>query len=410
MAARLSHKENFPMTGLLRCAFLGGLTLLAWPISSHSADACPFCDSQGATLVSEAAMVDLIVVGSLQNAKEGSKDEDDSTDLVIDAIVKDPNGLATGKKSVTLPRYLPDINEGKYRYLVYCNTFKNKLDPYKIVPVRPGGDVAKYLKGMVEMQDKKTPVEKRLVFAFDYLDNPDIEISNDAYKEFANADYKEYAGIARSLPADRIAKWMDDKNTPPFRLGLYGSMLGHCGTDKHADLLRRLVDDPDKRVGSGVDGILAGYVMLKPKAGWEYVRGVLGDRKNDFMFRYASLRAARFLHDFRKDLVSQDEVAKGIARLIRHNDIADLAIEDLRKWNRWEMTDQVLELKDKCIFDLFPHQAYETPIVRRAILRFALSAKGNEKAAAYVAEQRKLNPAAVKDAEELLRLEQEPSK
>ena len=52
----------------------------------------------------------------------------------------------------------------------------------------------------------------------------------------------------------------------------------------------------------------------------------------------------------RKDLVA------GVCLLLDQNDIADLAIEDLRKWQVWDLADKVLALKES--------KAYETPIVR----------------------------------------------
>ncbi len=39
-------------------------------------------------------------------------------------------------------------------------------------------------------------------------------------------------------------------------------------------------------------------------------------------------RAARFLHDFRPDLVDKKELAEGVAQLLSQKDIADLAAED----------------------------------------------------------------------------------
>jgi hypothetical protein len=401
------------MTGLPRRTLQFSLVLLTLTATTHAsaACACPFCNGQGDTLVTESAQADLILFGSLKNPKEakGGDEFEGTTELHIDAVVKD-HPFRAGKNMIVLPRYLPETGGDKYKFLVFCTVFKGKLDPYLGRAVPANSDVAKYLKGALEL--KNAPVEKRLRFAFDYLDNPDAEVSTDAYKEFSNADYKDYAPIAKDLPAQKIAGWLENKdgNTPAFRFGLYGSMLGHCGTEKHAELLRKMISDPETRSGSGVDGMLAGYIMLKPKDGWEYTKAVLADPKNDFMFRYAALRAARFFYDTRTDVIKHDELAQGIAQMITHHDIADLSIEDLRKWKRLEMTDRILALKDKRIFGLFHQRAYETPIVRRAILRFAISMKGNEACAAYVAEQRKLNPAAVKDAEELLQLEQLPGK
>src|SRR5262249_32653905 len=150
------------------------------------------------------------------------------------------------------------------------------------------------------------------------------------------------------LPAETIAKWLQDPKTPAFRYGLYASLLGHCGdTARHGKLLRQLVDDPEKRRGSGIDGMLAAYVMLQPKQGWRYVMGVLGDGKEDFLMRYAALRTARFLWGERPDLVPKGELAGGVALALAHPDMADFAIEDLRRWGRWERCDEVLALFDK---------------------------------------------------------------
>ena len=243
---------------------------------------------------------------------------------------------------------------------------------------------------------KDKEVGTRLRFFFDYLDNPDLEVSNDAYKEFGNADYKDYRDMAKELPADKIAKWLQDPNTPAFRYGLYASMLGHCGTAKHAELLRQMLDDPQKRVSTGVDGIVAGYTILKPKEGWAYLQGILKDPSKEFMLRYAALRAVRFFWDSRPDILDKKDLVEGVCQLLEQSDIADLAIEDLRKWSRWEVAERILALSGK--------KSHDIPIVRRSILRYALSCP-NQKATAFVEEQRKRDPEAVKDTEELLKLE-----
>src|SRR5262245_53396646 len=230
-----------------------------------------------------------------------------------------------------------------------------------------------YLKGVLGLKDKKPP--ERLRFFFDYLDNADVEISNDALKEFANADYRDYRDMAKGLKAEKIAGWLKDPNTPPYRYGLYASLLGHCGKAEHAAQLKAMLEDPEKRVNSGIDGILAAYTMLQPQEGWEYVKSILKDGKKDFLTRYAALRTVRFFWEYRPDLVPGHECADGVALLLDQSDIADLGIEDLRKWKRWELAERVLGLKDT--------PSFEVPIVRRSILRYALSAKENAAAKKY---------------------------
>jgi hypothetical protein len=391
-----ARKEFPPMTGLIhRCS--AALVVLAPLIFLEApAPGCPFCTMQGQTLTGEIAQASMVIYGSLTPG--GKDDGDGSSDLVIETVVK-TNDVLGGRKAITLPRYTPLPTDGKYKYLVFCDVFKGKIDPYRGMAVKADSELPKYLSGALAVKDKK-PGE-RLRYFFEYLDNSDPEISNDAYKEFSNADYKDYRHMAAELPADRIAGWLLSKATPSFRYGLYASMLGHCGKPEHAKVLAGLLDDPDKPATSGVDGILAGYVMLKPEEGWKRVRAIMADPKKDFMLRYAALRAARFFRDSRPDVVPGKEVVAATALLLSQNDIADLAVEDLRKWGQWDMASKVLALQDT--------PAFEVPIVRRAVLRFSLSCEDKVPAArAYVEAQRKKDAQAVADAEELLKLEQAP--
>ena len=98
--------------------------------------------------------------------------------------------------------------------------------------------------------------------------------------------------MAKTLPPDTLVKWLKDPNTPASRYGLYGMLLGHCGKAEHAATLRKLIADPDNAYSLGLDGMLAGYVLLDPKAGWEYLSAVAADRKKEFTTRYAVLRGA----------------------------------------------------------------------------------------------------------------------
>src|SRR5262249_17990585 len=156
-------------------------------------------------------------------------------------------------------------------------------------------------------KDKKIP--ERLRFFFDWLNNEDQEIATDALKEFGNVDYPEYKDIAGTFPAEKVAAWLKDPKTPSYRLGLYASILGHSSKNKaeHATLLRSLVEDPDKRATSGVDGILAAYTMLQPKEGLQYLRSILKDPKQEFLMRYAALRAVRFFVDYRSDIIARKD-------------------------------------------------------------------------------------------------------
>jgi hypothetical protein len=366
------------------------LTLTAALAAPAVALACPFCGEGGKTLTQAGNESVLIVSGRLTNANE----DKETTDVIVEEVIKD-NEVRGKKTTLTLTRYVDLSNAtDKDRFVVFFDYYNDKLDPVKGVATKKGSKLPEYLKGAFKIKDK--PTSERLSYFFKYLDSPELTISTDAYFEFANADYKDFKPMGKSLPADTVAKWLKDPETPSLRLGLYSSMLGHCGTEKHAPILRELLDDPDRRQGSGVDGMFAAYVLLKPKDGWKYLQDALKNTKEEFLFRYAALKAVRFLHDYR-DEVSKSELETAVCTLLDQEDVADLAIEDLRKWQCWDKANKVLAVTKT---DL-----YKVPIIKRSILRYSLQCKGSKDAEAFVAAFRKADAEAVSQAEELLKLE-----
>lgn len=372
------------------------------------AQACPGCGPPtGQTLTSEVAQADFILYGTLSNAKPDPKEPGTSkgtTDMTIEAIIKS-HPLVKDKKVFTIPRYVPpDLKPTKY--MVFFNVVNGEVDPYRGVAVSANSPLPEYIKGALEVKGKDNVT--RLRFFFDHLESPDLEISGDAYNEFAFADYKEVVELAPTLPADTIMKWLKDPNTRASRYGLYGLFLGHCGKPEHAKELRQLLDDPERKFSSGLDGMLMGYILLDKKAGYEYLMNILRNPENEFLIKHAGLKVLRFFWEYRDDIqkfkkhevLSRKEILDGMTALLAHPDIADMPIDDLRKWKAWEMTDTVLKYAQ-----VESHN--KLPINRRAILKFALAASWddpkNTAAVQFVAQARQNEPDRVKLLEELLR-------
>ncbi|MCC6419807.1 MAG: hypothetical protein IT429_16360 [Gemmataceae bacterium] len=358
--------------------------------------ASPFCcgGERGPTLVGDLNQASVVILGTFRNARRG-EGGGGTTDLVVETVFKGGDIVAGRKVIEKLPKYLPAT---KGKFLVFCDFYRGTLDPYRGVEVPAGGELVKYFTGAVTRKDR--PLAERLHYAFDHLNSADPEVAIDAFREYARSSYTDYRAMARKLPADTLAGWLRDPKTPSLRYGLYGLLLGQCGTDRHARLLRAMLEDPVKRPAGGVDGMLAGYVILQPKEGWAYLRGLLQDGKQEFLNRYAALRTIRFLWDERPDVIPVAARVEAVALALDYPDMADFAVEDLRKWQRWEKADRVL--------DLFAKESHNVPVIRRAVLRFALQCPG-KCAAALVGEQRRRDPGLIKDLEELLRLETEPS-
>lgn len=360
------------------------------------APACSLCMNlqQAQTMRQEAANARLILYGRAANPRLNAG-ATGTTELHIDRALKnDP--IVGDKKKVDLPRYLP-VSDPKDppRFLVFCDVFQNKLDPYRGVPVKSEA-VVDYLKGALEL-DRSDPAKALLYFAR-FLEHPDKEIARDAFLEFAKANDKEIGQVAGKLDPAKLRQWLKDPQVPAERLSLYAFLLGACGGEQDAALLRSMLREPTERTLPAVDGVLAGYLQLRPQEGWDQVLGILRDEKKPFQLRFAVLRTVRFQYGWRPNEV-RDKVLKGMQGLLPQGDIADLAIEDLRRWQLWDLTADVLAQYGK--------KSHDAPLMRRAIIRYALCCPKPE-AAAFVKKLRQSDPELVKEVEEALRADRAP--
>jgi hypothetical protein len=369
------------------------LAAVALMLFVSASTTCPFCDpkDKGPTVTADYSQAATVVLGHVENGPVQDANGVYYTEVTIDEVIK-PNNFLKDKKTFKLRRA---IEKGPSQILFFCDINSNKLDSYRHLSVVPKGDMVKYLQGSLANKDK--PIADRLRYAFDYLDNADPEVSKDAFREFAIADYKDYMTMAKDLPADRIAGWLRDARTQPMRYGLYSSLLGHCGTAEHAKVLRKKIEDNIKEKGLNLDGLLAGYVMLQPKEGWAFAGDLLRDGKEDYQVRYSVVRTATFLREQRPDLVPEKELASTVALVLQSPDLADHGIEFLRKAKAWDMTGRVL--------DLYGKKDYDNDFMKRSILSFALSCP-EERAAAFVKDMRSRNADFVNVTAELLKREQ----
>jgi hypothetical protein len=346
--------------------------------------ACKIGSPPPPTLVTEYGNASLVLLGRITDVKPGTPPDKGTCEFHIEVPFK-KHPLMAGKERLTLPIGNPDLVDK--RYLIFFDVYKGKVDPYRGVEVPPGSNLADYFRGGLSVKDG--PLSGRVRHAFDYLRSPATDVATDAFQELIRLPYKELRKAAKTLPASEIERRLGDPKTPRLHYGIYALMLTACGTADDAEALRRLQGAPDERQ-------MIAYVLLRPREGWAYLRAVLADGNVSFHARFACLRALRFFHDERPDVIPRADLIEGSLAAMVPPDMTDLALEDLRRWKHLGFSERVLRLVGK--------QGYTTPIIRRAILRYALSCPG-PRAAAFVQEQRRLDPEWVKETEELFALE-----
>ncbi len=228
----------------------------------------------------------------------------------------------------------------------------------------------------------KEPTQKRLAYFLNYLEFPDDLVANDAYGEFATAPFVEIRKLKEDLPRERITKWVQNPKTTVSRLGLYGLLLGLCGNEDDAKIMADRITEPSQDYRIGVDGIMAGYVLLKGEDGLKLLEDtkLKAGVKVPFSETYAAMQAIRFSWNYNSN-IKKDRLKLAMRLLLDRPALADLVIADLARWKDWDMQEKLMKMYDD--------EEYDIPSIKRAIARFLLVCSKDKTANKHAALARK---------------------
>ncbi len=266
-----------------------GLVLLLVPCP---APACSLCGGYATKFpfVTEYWNAHAVVCGTLAKPQLVGNTGAGITDLVIDKVLKG-NARLKGVPSVTLPRYF---------------TVLNPKEPPRFIALF--NDQLAYVGGRTEYTPafldfllasdavKGKPRIQALVHFAKYLDSPDPAVADEAFLLFAQANDREVMEVAGALKPDVFRKLVKDPRIEAERLSLFAFLVAATGGPADADLLLPLLQKPDDRVAKGLEGVLSGYILRRPKEGWAWAHATLGDVRQSFVIRWGTVRAVRFLY------------------------------------------------------------------------------------------------------------------
>lgn len=351
--------------------------------------ACSFCGDSFARrqpLRERFAEAKLVLAGQLKNAV-ANPDGTGTTDFHVVKVLK---GDANGITKLVVPRYLPVVADTPPDFVFFCSIVEGKIEPQHGVPGTAA--LAEYLAAMA----KADGATARLAYAFTRLDSTDTTVASEAFLEFARASDAELAAATNRFDRKKLRAWIADSKTPIERLGVYGLLLGLCGSaDDGRELLRLLrSESTDERIAANLGGLLGGAILLAPSEGWKTATDLLADPKRNFTDKLNAISTVRFFQAARSK-ESRDRILACYAVVIANGDLADLAIDDLRRWKWWDLTATILAQAGK--------PTHKAPAVARGILRYALQCP-DDAAKVYLAEVRRNDPALVKKVEDSLKL------
>ncbi len=335
-----------------------GFGLLAQAV--QPALACPFCSAPSLTLTEQVDQADAVVLAEWTSAKKAEDPkETGSTAYTIKQVVKGGSESIKAGEKITLARYRVGKPGDLFLLMGTSGTSIEWGSPLEV-----SESSFNYL---AQSPAPGLPTQKRLVYFLKYLEFPDELVANDAYAEFANAPYKDIAPLADRMPRERIRKWVASDETPVTRLGLYGLLLGLCGTKEDAALMEKKITAPTEDFRLGIDGVMSGYLLLTGKEGLKLIEETklkADSKKVPFSETYAAMQALRFLWTYGDGVVSQERLRESMRILLDRPELADLVIADLARWKDWAVQDRLMEL--------YGAEDYNIPSIKRAIVRYML--------------------------------------
>lgn len=370
-------------------------------LAAQSAPACEFCNAPFLTISEQLDQANAVVLVTWKGGKKGDERSLGSTRYEISKVVKGSSPALKQGGNIRLPRYRSGKKGDLFLLLGSRGVNVNWGSPLEVS--------AGSFKYAENAPGPKEAGAKRLRYFVDYLEFPDPIIANDAYAEFAHASYKDITKIADAMPRDRLRKWLTSSDTPPTRLGLYGLLLGLCGKKEDAKLMHGKIVAKSDEFRLGIDGIMAGYLMLAGEEGLTVIENAkLKNKKAPFTETYAAIQAMRFIWNYGGGKVSKARLRQAMRTLLDRPELADLVITDLARWKDWSVQDRLMKL--------YGTEEYNAPSVKRAIVRFMLASVQDVKDATagadlpphvvngkkYVAAIEKQDPKTVRDVKRFL--------
>ena len=367
---------------------------------------CPFC-TPNVTLTerieqSHAAFAVEWVSGQEGDAEAG---EPGQTTVKVTHVFKSKEPRREVRETIDLAHFSP--GQPGEAFLLFGHLRDGEVLRWDGLQPCPG-ELMAYLTGR---PNDELPPQDRLLYFVDNLEHADETIAVDAYSEFANARYEDVQSVARYFPRDKLVRWVSEPDAATgriARIGFYGLILGLCGGESEAAALERVILAPGEDFRLGIDGLMAGYLMLRGDAGLDVLSRHAFSEDTPSSEAFALQQAVRFLWDHGEGRISPEALRAALRPLVDDPQFAELVIVDLTRWEDFELVDQLIDQYSEEDFANLPTQ---TAIARYYLAISGLDAEGRPvsevaaiaRAGEHLAALRERDPEVVERAERMFR-------
>lgn len=312
------------------------LTVSVVVLGGSQLRACPFCSAVSQTFGEEIESMDVVVIARLVKAATiPSGDSDEEVAKSAFKITEVIKGQIKRDEQIEVLYFGEDNRE---RVFLVMGT--GAPDLMWSTPLMLGERAQAYIKKVVTLAKEPS----RLEFFQEHLEDEDEMLARDAYDEFAKMPYAGVIALKEKMHHDRLVKWINDPDIPASRRRLYLTMLGVCGVAEDTNMLADMMKSNDRKKKSGLDALIACYLLLKGEPGVGLVEELfLKNKDAEYADTYAAIMAIRF-HGTEVEVISKSRLLAALRFMLDRPELADLVIPDLARWKDWSVISRLVQL------------------------------------------------------------------
>jgi hypothetical protein len=329
---------------------------------------CPFCDAPTLMMAEQVEQSDHLLLGRWKAGIKPAETVAGSSSFEVLQVSKSLGDRFKPGETLELPHYIAGTDAKNY---LLMGPDARLTDWH--VPQEVSDSAWDYLSEMPTPVVDPQQQTERLAYFLPFLEHSDLIVSNDAYGEFSSAPYEIIKPLKDRIPREKVRQWLMDPATSVTRTGLYGLLLGQCGTEEDAQVMERKILVPDASFRLGIEGVMAGYLIIRGEAGLQvleekkmlattYVNAEGEEVRLPFAEVYAAMQTLRFMWTYEPDVIPKDRLKQSMRLLLERPELSDLVIADLARWKDWESLDRLVAMYDE--------ERFNIPSVKRAIVRF----------------------------------------
>ena len=337
---------------MLKTYFRLSLLLLVLGLQSGViARACPLCFTPGQSLSESVQETDIVLLAEFVEAIRKSPDSDPSGCVFRSLEVHKGEWK---QPRIELPRY--EFGKPGDLFLMRGSIKKAKEPdaPSSVEWNSPQAITELAFRYLQQAPSTETDGAVRLKYFLKFFASTDSTIANDAHGEFAMAKYEDVVAVRDLFPRAKLRQWLSDSDKPEnkgtkIRRGLYGMMLGLCGNTDDAEFLNSYFQPtPNDEFPLGLDGMLAGYLMLKGEAGLVRIEDVYSkDQKANVTDLGCVQKVLNFFWSYEPNRFPKDRLRASMRLLLEQPNWAEQVIPDLSRWQDWSAQTRLIAILDE---------------------------------------------------------------